>query len=151
MITLAYIKLHLLYGLDAAVLSTKQKTDLSDYEKDFLWQLQCLLPNVAHFAGFLIIGTLPVPALLDKRHLSLFGQMPITLFNMSLNGKWQPRVIHPGTPFSSSSTLVKSTTLTSTEPSFTPGLNMCGIKLWPINFGWTNLSQLPYRRILLPG
>ncbi len=38
---------------------------------------------------------------------------------------WQPRVKHPGAGLPSSSTLANSTSM-FTEPSFTPGINMCG-------------------------
>jgi hypothetical protein len=70
---MAYVLPRMVHGLEATVLTRKQTTQLSAYFKTLLRQLQSLPPNVATCTVFLLIGTLPLSAHLDKRYLGLFG------------------------------------------------------------------------------
>jgi hypothetical protein len=63
----------LLYGLDATVLSRKQRDELNGYYRNLLRMIQGLPTSTAKEAIFLLLGELPLEAELDIRILSLFG------------------------------------------------------------------------------
>jgi hypothetical protein len=72
-LVLAYVLPRMVHGLEATVLALKQLAQLRAYYKTLLRQLQGLPQNVATCAVYLLMGTLPLDAQLDKRYLSLFG------------------------------------------------------------------------------
>jgi hypothetical protein len=68
-----YVIPRLLYGLEAVVLSKKQREDLNMYHKHLLRQLQGLPSNTATEAIYILLGEIPLEAYLDLRILSLYG------------------------------------------------------------------------------
>ena len=68
-----YVLPRLLYGLEVMLLSRKQIDVLSTYYNGLLKQIQGLPMTTATCAVYLLLGTLPVEALLDLRRLSLIG------------------------------------------------------------------------------
>ncbi len=72
-LTTAYLLPRLLHGLKAVILSAGQLAQLGQFFKKFIRQFQCLPLNIATPAVFLLMGTLPNQALLERKHLSFFG------------------------------------------------------------------------------
>ncbi len=72
-LTTAYVLPRLLHSLEAVILSAGLVAQLSHFFKNLIRQFQGLLPNVATPAVFLLMGTLPIQALLERKHLSFFG------------------------------------------------------------------------------
>jgi hypothetical protein len=70
-----YILPRILHGLDASVLSRKQIHSLDQYYRSLLRQIQGLPENTATEAIYILLHTLPIEAALDKRVLSLFGNI----------------------------------------------------------------------------
>ena len=68
-----YVTPRLLHGLNACSLTAGQVDRLSNFYKKLLRQIQGLYSNTAIVAVYLMIGALPIEALLDLSALSLFG------------------------------------------------------------------------------
>jgi hypothetical protein len=68
-----YVIPRLLYGLDAVVLSKKQRDELNNYHRHLLRQIQGLPPNTACETIYILLGEIPVEGELDIRILTLYG------------------------------------------------------------------------------
>jgi hypothetical protein len=68
-----YVIPRLLYGLDAAVLTKRQREELNNYYRNLLRIIQGLPKATASEAIYLLMGEVPIEAELDIRILSLFG------------------------------------------------------------------------------
>ena len=71
----AYITPRLLHGLEATVLLKKDLAILDSFYKKLLRQVQGLPEATASEAIYLLIGTIPIEAVLHNRILSLFGSI----------------------------------------------------------------------------
>ena len=74
-ITRTYILSRLSYGLEAAVLQTKDLDNLNKFYHTQLRVIQALPQNTSRVAVYLMLGALPFPALYDKQILTLFGSI----------------------------------------------------------------------------
>ncbi len=68
-----YVTPRLLHGLEATVLPSKSLAALDAYYRGLLRQIQNLPPRSPIEAIYILLGTLPIEAILHKRILSLFG------------------------------------------------------------------------------
>ena len=68
-----YVIPRLLYGLEATVLTKKQREELSTYHRNLLRIIQGLPKSTANEAIFILMGELPIEAELDIRILKMFG------------------------------------------------------------------------------
>ena len=68
-----YVTPRLLYGLEAVVLTKKQREDLTSYHRQLLRQIQGLPQNVAKEAVYMLLGEIPLEGELDIRILTLYG------------------------------------------------------------------------------
>ncbi len=68
-----YIEPRLLYGLEATVLTKTQINMLDSYHRSLLRQIQGLPESTATEAIYILIGALPIEALIHMRTLSLLG------------------------------------------------------------------------------
>ena len=68
-----YVIPRLLYGLEAGILSKKQREDLGMYHKNLLRRIQGLPRSTATEAIYLLLGELPIDAEIDIRILTLYG------------------------------------------------------------------------------
>jgi hypothetical protein len=73
----AYVAPRCLYGLEAVQLNKTQLKKLDNFHRKLLRQLQSLpdSPTVADVAVYALVGRIPLSAEIDKRKLSLFGNI----------------------------------------------------------------------------
>ena len=69
----AYVSPRLTYGLEACVLSSTHFNKLELYYRKLLRQIQGIPDNCAKEAVYILIGTLPIEAVIHLKTLSLFG------------------------------------------------------------------------------
>ena len=62
-----------MYGLEVLLLSKKQIDSLSTYQISLLKQIQGLPKRTANSGVYLLIGAVPIKALLDLKMLSVIG------------------------------------------------------------------------------
>ena len=67
-----YVTPRMLYGLDITINSPREIEKIEDYQRKTLKQLQHLPPNTSNPAVYLLAGTLPIQAEVDKRILTTF-------------------------------------------------------------------------------
>ena len=70
-----YVTPRLLYGLEALLITSKQKSMLESFTRDLLKKLQCLPSRTANEAPYILLNILPMEAQLDMKILSFFGKI----------------------------------------------------------------------------
>jgi hypothetical protein len=70
-----YIIPRLVYGLDVIPITSRQLEDLEIFQRSNLKRIQHLPPGTPNAAVLLLVGTLPIEAVIDQKVLSLYTNM----------------------------------------------------------------------------